>query len=79
SFTPSTDLSEGNHSLTVALVDLAGNKGNASPAFDLTIDTTAPSLTITTADTTLSPNEIVDIIFNFSEKVIGFDLSDIQV
>ncbi|MCU4382617.1 BapA prefix-like domain-containing protein, partial [Acinetobacter ursingii] len=79
SFTPSIDLNEGNHSLTVALVDPAGNKGNASPAFDLTIDTTAPSLTITTTDTTLSPNETVDITFNFSEKVIGFDLSDIQV
>ena len=79
SFTPSIDLNEGNHSLTVALVDPAGNKGNASPAFNLTIDTTAPSLTITTTDTTLSPNETVDITFNFSEKVIGFDLSDIQV
>ncbi len=79
SFTPSIDLNEGNHSLTVALVDPAGNKGNASPAFDLTIDTTAPSLTITTTDITLSPNETVDITFNFSEKVIGFDLSDIQV
>ena len=79
SFTPSIDLNEGNHSFTVALVDPAGNKGNASPAFDLTIDTTAPSLTITTTDITLSPNETVDITFNFSEKVIGFDLSDIQV
>ena len=79
SFTPSIDLNEGNHSLTVALVDPAGNKGNASPAFDLTIDTTAPSLTITTSDTTLSANEVVDITFQFSEKVIGFDQSDIQV
>ncbi|RSC21720.1 Ig-like domain-containing protein [Acinetobacter sp. FDAARGOS_515] len=79
SFTPSTDLSEGDHSFTVALVDSAGNKGNTSPAFDLIIDTTAPSLTITTSDTTLSANEVVDITFHFSEKVIGFDQSDIQV
>ncbi|MBK0068534.1 Ig-like domain-containing protein, partial [Acinetobacter sp. S54] len=54
SFTPSTDLSEGNHSLTVALVDPAGNKGNASPAFDLIVDTVAP------ASGTISFNNLTD-------------------
>ncbi|MBK0068530.1 Ig-like domain-containing protein, partial [Acinetobacter sp. S54] len=70
-------LTDGLHTVVVNATDAAGNSNTTSK--DISIDTTAPSLTITTADTTLSPNEVVDITFNFSEKVIGFDLSDIQV
>jgi len=70
-------LTDGSHTILVNAADAAGNSNTISK--DISIDTTAPSLTITTTDTTLSPNETVDITFNFSEKVIGFDLSDIQV
>ncbi|WP_037387224.1 Ig-like domain-containing protein, partial [Serratia sp. DD3] len=41
SFTPETDLGEGNHSLTVTAEDAAGNSVT-SPAFVLKVDTTAP-------------------------------------
>ncbi|MFW0768382.1 Ig-like domain-containing protein, partial [Trabulsiella odontotermitis] len=41
SFTPTTDLADGDHSLSVISVDPAGNDVT-SPAFDLTVDTTAP-------------------------------------
>ncbi|UXN09362.1 Ig-like domain-containing protein [Bartonella sp. HY328] len=38
SFTPPA-LSEGNHSITVTVTDLAGNESKPSPSFDLTVDT----------------------------------------
>ncbi|OKP63398.1 hypothetical protein BTE77_35630, partial [Ensifer adhaerens] len=41
SFTPPV-LGDGNHSFTARGVDASGNEGPASPAFDLTVDTTAP-------------------------------------
>lgn len=41
--TPEINLSEGSHSLTVRATDAAGNIGAASPAFTLTVDTTAPA------------------------------------
>ena len=46
SFTPSTALSEGSHALAYAITDVAGNRSVASPAVNITIDTTAPVLNI---------------------------------
>ncbi|MCM3278890.1 Ig-like domain-containing protein, partial [Bacillus velezensis] len=43
-FTPTTALGEGAHSLTVTATDTAGNVSVPSTAFNLTIDTTAPAL-----------------------------------
>ncbi|QLA69550.1 BapA prefix-like domain-containing protein [Enterobacter pasteurii] len=43
SFTPSVNLSEGSHQLTVRATDVAGNTGPASPAFTVTVDVTTPA------------------------------------
>ena len=43
SFTPTTPLDEGSHSLTTTVTDAAGNTGPASPEIDFTVDTTAPA------------------------------------
>ncbi|MBU9400904.1 BapA prefix-like domain-containing protein [Burkholderia multivorans] len=43
-FTPGTALGEGAHSLTVTATDSSGNVSVPSAAFDLTVDTTAPSV-----------------------------------
>ncbi|MDR9891583.1 Ig-like domain-containing protein [Pseudenterobacter timonensis] len=40
--TPDIDLSEGAHALTVRATDAAGNTGAASPAYNITVDLTAP-------------------------------------
>lgn len=43
SFTPATNLGEGNHQLTVRATDAAGNTSAASPVFTVVIDITAPA------------------------------------
>ncbi|WP_142793928.1 Ig-like domain-containing protein, partial [Klebsiella pneumoniae] len=45
SFTPAS-LEEGAHSLSTTVTDKAGNVSERSPAFELTIDTTAPTASI---------------------------------
>ncbi|STV92136.1 SD repeat-containing cell surface protein [Klebsiella michiganensis] len=40
------ELSEGSHSLSATVTDKAGNVSERSPAFELTIDTTAPAASI---------------------------------
>lgn len=42
-FTPSINLSESTHQLTVRATDAAGNTGPASPVFTVTVDLTAPT------------------------------------
>lgn len=44
SLTPSSDLADGEHALTVVATDVAGNESSVSDALSLTIDTTAPAL-----------------------------------
>lgn len=42
-FTPTTPLSEGPHSLTLVVTDAAGNASAPTPAFNLTVDTQTPT------------------------------------
>ena len=42
SFTPTTALGDGPHSLTTIVTDATGNAGPASPAFEFSVDTVAP-------------------------------------
>ncbi|WP_313436650.1 Ig-like domain-containing protein [Novosphingobium sp.] len=55
-FTPTTPLGDGAHSLTFTATDAAGNQGPASAPFGLTIDTGAPAAPVldTTDGTTIS-------------------------
>jgi len=77
--TPTEPLSPGEHELSYTLTDAAGNESAQSPALTLTIDTTAPTLTITSSDLELGAGETSTITFQFSEDVAGFTASDVVV
>lgn len=66
-YTPATPLSEGDHVFTVAVADAAGNLGPASAARTIRVDTTPPSLTISSNKTNLMGTETAAISFSFSE------------
>ncbi|MFW1940523.1 Ig-like domain-containing protein, partial [Acinetobacter junii] len=77
--TPTEPLSPGEHQLSYTLTDAAGNESAQSPALTLTVDTTAPTLTITSSDLELGAGETSTITFQFSEDVAGFTASDVVV
>ncbi|MDI9811005.1 beta strand repeat-containing protein, partial [Acinetobacter baumannii] len=68
---------DGSHQLTYTLTDAAGNERAQSPARTVTVDTLAPTLSISTSDLVLGSGEITTITFEFSEPVIGFVSTDI--
>ncbi len=77
--TPTTPLADGSHQLTYTLTDAAGNESAQSPAITVTVDTTAPVLTISTSDLVLASGEAATITFEFSEPVSEFSVSDVVV
>lgn len=58
--------------------DLAGNKGSGN-SLNLTIDTLAPTLLVTSAESVLGANDETIITFSFSEPVIGFESGNVVV
>jgi hypothetical protein len=60
-------LAEGTHNVTAKVTDLAGNVSAASPALAVTIDTSAPILTIRSNVAKLKAGETATITFTFSE------------
>jgi T1SS-143 domain-containing protein len=69
------------HDLRAGVIDAAGNAGalSASGTHDVTIDTTAPTVTITMSDSALTVGETSTVTFAFSEAVTNFDSSDVTV
>ncbi len=79
-FTPTANTA-GAASIAVAsgsYTDGAGNSGGAGN-LSLTVDTTAPSLSITSAASALASGDTTLLTFTFSEAPIGFADSDISV
>jgi Ca2+-binding RTX toxin-like protein len=67
SITPSSALSEGSHTLTAKAADAAGNVSAPSAGLAVTIDTTAPTVAITSDASTLKAGQTAAITFTFSE------------
>jgi hypothetical protein len=63
----SAALGAGAHSLTARATDAAGNVGTASAALAVTIDTTAPTLAISSSAASLHAGQTATITFTFSE------------
>ena len=76
----SSVLGEGSHAITAKLTDTAGNVGAASAATTVTIDTTAPTLAISSDVAQLKAGASATITFTFSEDPgTSFTLHDVVV
>lgn len=62
-----------------AFTDLAGNALATDLTFQVMIDNTAPTATVTPTVTTAKTGDVVAVNIVFSEEVQGFDLTDMQV
>lgn len=75
----SSALSSGSHTVTATATDPAGNVSAAGSGLAITIDTTAPTLSISSSAASLKAGETATITFTFSETVSGFNAADISL
>ena len=66
-------------SVGTGYTDAAGNSGTANTSANYTIDTTAPTVAITMADTALKIGETSLVTFTFYETPTGFTQGDVSV
>ncbi|WP_313505672.1 Ig-like domain-containing protein [Stutzerimonas kunmingensis] len=79
-FITSTILAEGSHTLTTKATDVADNESAASAGLVVVIDSTAPTLAITSSASTLRAGETATITFTFSEDPgASFTSADVTV
>ncbi len=83
-FTPTAGVTDTTNSISLlknSYTDLAGNAGNAgkvASSANYTVDTSAPTATISLSDDALMAGETATVTFSFSEAVKGFDLSHLK-
>ncbi len=70
--TPNSPLPEGAHQITYTLTDAAGNESAPSPAMPLTVDTTPPTIAISTNQSSLVNGQTATITFTLSEASSNF-------
>ncbi|WP_158273315.1 Ig-like domain-containing protein [Limnohabitans sp. WS1] len=81
-FTPSANVEVAANSISVnpgAYSDLADNAGNAASSATYAVDTQGPTASITLSDSALTAGETAQVTISFSEKVTGFDNTDVTV
>ena len=69
---------DGAKSISAQFSDAAGNSSTTG-ALSITLDTTAPTGTVTSDHTSLIANQTATITFHFSEAVAGFNNADVKV
>ena len=76
-----SSLSQGNHNITATATDGGGNSSPASPALGITIDTTAPTVTINQGGSQADPTAAAPIDFTvlFNEPVTDFITGDVTL
>ncbi|OUS19835.1 hypothetical protein A9R01_18535, partial ['Osedax' symbiont bacterium Rs2_46_30_T18] len=79
-FTPDTNIEESTNLISVSTdyTDAAGNDGVANNSANYSVDTKAPTVTISLADSALKIGETSEVTFTFSEAPIGFIATDIS-
>ena len=73
-FTPDVNIEDTTNEITVSngYTDAAGNTGTGNTSANYEVDTVAPTLAITAADSNLSTGETTVLTFQFSEDVSDF-------
>jgi hypothetical protein len=78
--TSTVALADGAQSITATATDALGNVSGSSPNLTVTIDTQAPTLTITSDVAALNGGDTATVTFTFSEDPeLGFTAGDISV
>ena len=79
--TPTADITDTSNVVSVGTgyTDSADNTGTAGSSANYTVDTEAPTVKVTLADSALSAGETTVVTFTFSEAVTGFDKNDVTV
>ncbi|VEE62464.1 CshA-type fibril repeat [Shewanella putrefaciens] len=72
-----TVLADGTYTVNATVTDVAGNFKTVTQ--DVIIDTQGPSVVVNIVDDVLTVGETSEVTFTFSEKVTGFDASDLVV
>ena len=80
-FTPTANIEDSSNIVSVgsAYTDAVGNTGTAATSANYTIDTIAPTVAITMADSALMAGETSLVTFTFSETPTGFTQGDVSV
>ena len=80
-FTPTNGIEDTTNIITVgtAWTDTALNAGVGDDSPNYTIDTIAPTVTVTMSDTVLTVGETALVTFTFSETPVGFTTADVTV
>jgi len=80
SVTPVAAFASGAHTVSARMLDAAGNLGAASAGTQFTVDTTAPTVSVSADRASLASGETATITFTFSEAPgASFDASDLKI
>ncbi|CAK0749955.1 hypothetical protein WCLP8_2080003 [uncultured Gammaproteobacteria bacterium] len=71
--------SDGSKTLTARVTDVAGNVGAAGGSLAVTLNTVAPTVSISLSDTILKVGDTATVTFTFSSAPSGFDANDVAV
>src|SRR5690606_7819281 len=80
-FTPTAAVEDTTNIITVAntYTDLSGNAGTGATGPNYSVDTIAPTASISMSDTALVSGETATVAITFGEAFTGFELSDLNV
>ena len=80
-FTPTSNITDTTNAITLATTypDVAGNAGMAASSANYTVDTKAPTATITMGDSALIIGDTSTVTIAFSEAVTNFANADVTV